>query len=695
MAVVSYHGGRHRLGFQVFEGIVTSGTRTMIADWSSIAQDVTFDTDEHGYGFLTASIPLEVYKSYQVYDALPLAHVVLGDGAFHAFEGRIEDRALVDGGIRITCFGYWRSLYDAPYTALWSSTDYGSWHQAQTVNASANKPEKYGMNNDSQLMMTLAKDEIYKNGEDYAEWFYRVPKLSDRSLVEIDYTYNVLLPTNWEFEVACREYDFTGGSTVAAAKITGNGALQTASVTTTLTASKKLVGFKIHNATGDSWTNGTTGNYRKESVGVERNSRPDLTESYLTLSANNKYATKRVAQSTYTATKMSAYLKGFATGENCVMGIYSDNGGSPDALLDVTGEISGEDRLGIYTGELANGVALASGTTYWLAIIVDNAVDIAQYTSGHVSDTNADNYAGGYADPWGSNSAQTYGMIITAYADEWYAQITDIALRTTASNTVYADEIAKDLVSFISALNSSQLSASTALIDNPNLALTDIRYEDVLPARILTDLVTLGDDSSPVELYEVGVWEDQVLHFRKRGSAGMTWYTDVVSLNIDSTIDSFYNSAYGTYRIPAGFFERTATSTDAASVAKYGVTRRAAVSRNTQSEHGYASAAMATSYRDAYLNDSKDITPRARVICEGIFTASGARVPNYIPRSGDTLVLRNLPPTGSAVVDKIRSFVLARTSYDVDTDTLIPTPEMSIPSLEFLVAQNSAEIKGV
>ena len=84
--IVSPGGGVHRLGFQVY---ADSTAASMIADWSGLAEGVTFDTDEHGYANLTAFIPMSLELSYFYYDSIPLAHVVLGDGAFHAFEGRI------------------------------------------------------------------------------------------------------------------------------------------------------------------------------------------------------------------------------------------------------------------------------------------------------------------------------------------------------------------------------------------------------------------------------------------------------------------------------------------------------------------------------------------------------------------------------------------------------------------------------
>jgi len=559
---------------------------------------------------------------------------------------------------------------------MWSNTHLDDW-RVMTIDDRANTySEIYKIDKHNRIRIDLNKNTTYHTSK-IARVGWPVGGRKDFAYAEFDY--DVRLPGKMTAKLVSTTTTLAGGATTTEWSVVGNGASQTGSATEALAATSWSLFFQVE----------PTADYTIEDsvIGVEKDSRPDLTAAWQSLTANNKYATQFTATSTFTATKMKAYLINLAAGEYCTMGIYSDNGGSPDALLGNTAEIAGEGRTGYYIGELGTGVSLTSGTAYWLAIFGPNAFACEAYTASHTSDTNADAYVGGFADPWGSNSAQTYGLIITAFADEFYLEITN--LRVTADDTtIYASDIAKDIVAHISGVNSTQLSSSTNLIQSPAVNLHDALYLDESAHRILTGLVNVGDNSTPPDLWEWGVWEDQKLHLRQRGSAGQTWYTDVVSLNIDSTIDTLVNSAYALYRDEAGYQLRTADSTDATSVAKYGITRYQPVRTPT------TNAAEAAIWRDAQLNDSSDITPRARVICEGIFTASGARVPNYIPRSGDTLILRNLPPTGSAVVDRIRSFVLARTSYDVDTDTLIPTPEMSIPSLEFLVAQNTAEIQG-
>ena len=92
---------------------------------------------------------------------------------------------------------------------------------------------------------------------------------------------------------------------------------------------------------------------------------------------------------------------------------------------------------------------------------------------------------------------------------------------TVQAHVIYADEIIEDLISHVTADNPDQLSDSTDLIESPGLDLLDEIYEDAYPADIANKLAALGDNQTPPRLWEVGVWENQTLHFRPKGSGGV------------------------------------------------------------------------------------------------------------------------------------------------------------------------------
>lgn len=262
-----------------------------------------------------------------------------------------------------------------------------------------------------------------------------------------------------------------------------------------------------------------------------------------------------------------------------------------------------------------------------------------------------------------------------------YAQFTNLRAKTTTASTVLADAIAAALATYVNGVNSTQISSSAALIQSPALDLRDELYEDEYPADILTRLARLGDNQTPPRQWEVGVWGERRLHLRPRGSAAVAWYVDATDLQLQRSLESLTNSVYPVYEDAGGGTVRGVTSADSASVSRYGLTRRAALSVST------TSATQANVQRDMLLQDRKDPLPRASISFSAVYDAGGVRRSLYAIRSGDTITIRNLPPALSSAIDKIRTFRISRTDYRADDDTIQVEPEAALPSLETLLAR--------
>lgn len=257
------------------------------------------------------------------------------------------------------------------------------------------------------------------------------------------------------------------------------------------------------------------------------------------------------------------------------------------------------------------------------------------------------------------------------------------------AHVIYADEIAKDLVSTISTLNSAQLQTSTALIQSPGLDLLNETYSDRYPNDILNYLIGLGDNQTIPRKWEWGVYESRFLFFQPESTSNRTWYVDISDLEVERTINALYNSAYGVYANSAGRALRTATSTDPYSPTRYALTRRQAVDAST------TSSTQAGIVRSASLTDTATPIPRVAIKIDSvyIYDANGARWPLWFMRAGDTIIIRNLPPTLTASIDRIRSFRLARTEYDVMNKTITVEPESPLPTLDALLARVAAGVQ--
>ena len=108
--------------------------------------------------------------------------------------------------------------------------------------------------------------------------------------------------------------------------------------------------------------------------------------------------------------------------------IYADSGGNPGALVaqgsDVSIPVAGSDNIGlglyaesygIVTLPFASGVAVVSGTTYWIGVHYVTSAEIRLgYVAGGSLRSGFDTFAGGASDPFGS--ASSGGSTLHVYA---------------------------------------------------------------------------------------------------------------------------------------------------------------------------------------------------------------------------------------------------------------------------------------
>lgn len=255
-----------------------------------------------------------------------------------------------------------------------------------------------------------------------------------------------------------------------------------------------------------------------------------------------------------------------------------------------------------------------------------------------------------------------------------YLKVTNVRIKTATDTTVRAGTIMAFALNLLNVLNPTQISASAALIQNTNLDLRDELYEDADIGALFDYLASLGDDQVPPRTWEVGVNTHRQLFFQPR-SATRAWYVDVTEPDLSRTLEALRNSAYAVYQETGGRTLRTATAVDADSIGRFQVTRRAAVPAST------TSATQAAVTRDRYLTEHKDALPRIQLMVRQLYGAAGERWPRWMAEPGQTVTMRNLPPTLGAEIDRLRTFWIAEVEYDGDNDLLSITPEAPLPQL--------------
>lgn len=255
-----------------------------------------------------------------------------------------------------------------------------------------------------------------------------------------------------------------------------------------------------------------------------------------------------------------------------------------------------------------------------------------------------------------------------------YATIT--AMRTTTmvpvATPISASVIAASLADYVDGINAGQMMGQ--MVATTSTDLRDELYEDEAPADIL-DYLALREG------YEWGVDANKVFYFRPRNTAGRVFYVDATALELEESLDEVYNSVYAVYRDANGRLKRTATAEDARNQQIYGLMRQSVIKAQT------TSATEAGNWRDARLDDLAAYSMRANVQFGAMYDRAGNERPLHDLRAGDTVFIRNLPPTLAADIDTLREVVVARVEYDAATGAIAIEPDTPVPTLVTLIAQ--------
>lgn len=244
-----------------------------------------------------------------------------------------------------------------------------------------------------------------------------------------------------------------------------------------------------------------------------------------------------------------------------------------------------------------------------------------------------------------------------------------------------ADQIIRDIVEVTNANNPQFLSDSIAGIQSSEIDIPNANYQNQYPDAIVDTLAGLGDSQDPPRRWEAKVWAG-VLYYQPRGG-NRIWFVYASDLSVEKSFDDLYNSAYGTFTDGEGRTQVTTTAENSASQDLYDIRREVVVDVNADSSGPVAIQ------RDVTLQDLSTPTPRSSIRFRRVFTAEFGQLPLSEVRDGDTIVVQGLWPFFGPDIDRVRTFRIARTQYDVDNNELVVEPESLPPELDFLLARVS------
>lgn len=222
---------------------------TLLVD-SSLASSFVFSTNEHGAESVRATFAMSPVEAARIFDRIGTPHAVVSADGGVLWAGRVEDVGITDEGLSVTAYGYWRALSDVPYTALWSDTRMENWRVITSNIMSNRTPERYVINLDTQIYISLTKGAVFSNNADVGEVAYYIQSGSSRGIVAFNFVYSMLLPAGWMFRIDL----YTNGLYVSSPlTVAATGVVQTATQTLTFTACHE-VHVLIFNSTGGNYT---------------------------------------------------------------------------------------------------------------------------------------------------------------------------------------------------------------------------------------------------------------------------------------------------------------------------------------------------------------------------------------------------------------------------------------------------------
>lgn len=231
----------------IFENI---NRQSEIAHYSRTLRRLEVENDNHGYGLLTAEVPMSQRSAWYQADRLNGKHVDLSNGVTDAFQGRIFRPAPLRNGLRIEAEGYWNAYGDVPYTALWSTKDLNLWRVMTADDISTRNSQKWNFEFTDLIQIGVKKNESYTDGADFGSVLFKMPDKGQKTISYIKFDLEYNLPTDWRFHIVSWQDDtFSTFSTER--QIVGDGSFHSTTITEpNIDANRTVLELQVYNNTG-------------------------------------------------------------------------------------------------------------------------------------------------------------------------------------------------------------------------------------------------------------------------------------------------------------------------------------------------------------------------------------------------------------------------------------------------------------
>ena len=245
-----------------------------------------------------------------------------------------------------------------------------------------------------------------------------------------------------------------------------------------------------------------------------------------------------------------------------------------------------------------------------------------------------------------------------------YATVNSLLVKTNSSSTFHSlDNIAADVVAAVSDVNPHVISDDDSQIGNHDGEMGDFAVMDKGGLDVLRQIAARPDSDGNVR--QLSVWEDGKVRLQVAGKWVHKYFVWLEVPNIEGTVMGSVNDGYGRYD-DDGYGRSLATG-------RVRHKPSILVGNNTTIQSHISTGGTveddAEDARDVLVGQGAIARPRAGLRVNRVYDSSGARVPLWYVRGGDTVVVQNLVLFGG---NRVQEFTVFRASFDGRLLTIEP-----------------------
>ena len=209
---------------------------------------------------------------------------------------------------------------------------------------------------------------------------------------------------------------------------------------------------------------------------------------------NTSRAFRVISSINGSVTQMGYWASNNSDAANFQIGIYSHSGSDqPDVLLGSSGDVAKGTISGWKTASGLN-IAIVSGTTYWLALQIDNTTTASSIDTTadatqehHYNSTNNTSLV----NPWGTSTSTNQQFLNAIYAVYETSSVINL-VSTSSINTLINNRLIRNIITY-------ETSSINTLL-NLELTVDSLPVSSINGTTLITCNITTGNPANPIDI---------------------------------------------------------------------------------------------------------------------------------------------------------------------------------------------------